>query len=366
MNTLVPIEFYALCYFYFLLIIVGIVFVKSKISKLENTDNLKFLNFLGLFCLFLITLYIGFRPISGRYFGDMSTYAAAFSLYQNGMKVESAKDPLFEYFAKFCSSIMSVYMYFFVCAILYVFPLYSVSKKIFKEYWFYCFLLFVCSFSFWTYGTNGIRNGLATSLFLFAITRKNKIVIFAILLIVLSIHKALYIPVFAYFVSIYYKNTKTILIFWFLAIPLSLALGGFWESFFLQFGFGEDDRLTGYLSGNQEALDIAVKVGFRWDFLVYSASAVYAGWYYIFKKDFKDAFYNHLFNVYLMANGFWILVIRANFSNRFAYLSWFMMAIIIIYPLLKVKMFKNQNVVIGNIVLGYFIFTFIMNVVLSN
>ena len=39
--------------------------------------------------------------------------------------------------------------------------------------------------------------------------------------------------------------------------------------------------------------------------------------------------------IYLTANAFWILVIRSSFSNRFAYLSWFLMAIIIFYPFFK-------------------------------
>jgi hypothetical protein len=61
-----------------------------------------------------------------------------------------------------------------------------------------------------------------------------------------------------------------------------------------------------------------------------------------------------------MANAFWILVIRANFSNRFAYLSWFLMAVIVFYPFFKMKFFKKQNKVLAYTILGYFGFTYLM------
>jgi hypothetical protein len=67
----------------------------------------------------------------------------------------------------------------------------------------------------------------------------------------------------------------------------------------------------------------------------------------------------------VFANAFWILVIRANFSNRFAYLSWFMMALVIIYPFLKSQLMPNQNKVLARVILFYFAFTFLMNVILA-
>ena len=51
---------------------------------------------------------------------------------------------------------------------------------------------------------------------------------------------------------------------------------------------------------------------------------------HIFVKKFDDKLYKQLFAIYLIVNGFWVLIIRANFNNRFAYLSWFMLAIIIL------------------------------------
>ena len=72
-----------------------------------------------------------------------------------------------------------------------------------------------------------------------------------------------------------------------------------------------------------------------------------------------------LFNIYLFANAFWILVIRANFSNRFAFLSWFLLALVICYPWLKFYFEKNQHRKLGMIMLAYFGFTYLMNIILK-
>lgn len=126
---------------------------------------------------------------------------------------------------------MPVEAFFFICAILYIYPLYVVSKKIFKEYWAYSFLMLILSFSFWAYGTNGIRNGIATSLFLWAIVQDNKKYLYVLLLCSVNFHISLIIPIVMYFVAQYYNNTKYIFYFWILCIPLSLVLGNTLESF---------------------------------------------------------------------------------------------------------------------------------------
>ena len=86
----------------------------------------------------------------------------------------------------------------------------------------------------------------------------------------------------------------------------------------------------------------------------------FAGWYFIFKKKIEDKFYTHLFGTYMIANAFWILVIRANFSNRFAYLSWFMMGAVIAYPMLKYKMWPDQHKILTITIFIYFMFTYLL------
>lgn len=342
--------------------IVLVTLLHSKILQLDELKNIKYIKATGIFLLVFVVFYIGLRPISGKYFGDMGSYSQYFEGYQHGENLALDKDIAFNMFMKSCSYVMSVQSFFLLCAILYVVPLWYVAKKWFATYWFYAFLMLVGSFSFWAYGTNGIRNGIATSLFLLALAfGDRKIILGLLLFLACSIHKSLLLPTIAYGITLINNDPKKYFYVWLAAIPLSLVLGGFLESFFGNFAI--DDRMSYLTSGNVNE-DAFSSTGFRWDFLVYSATGVFSGYYFVIKRGFKDKLYHHLLNTYLMTNAIWILVIRSNFSNRFAYLSWFMLGLVIIYPFLKQRFFKNTNKAIGYVLLFYFAFTFLMNVIL--
>ncbi|WP_395064869.1 EpsG family protein [Flavobacterium sp.] len=362
--NLIPIQYYTTFYYQFILIITLFVLLGSK-QQLESTTNLKGKNVLGVIVLFLLVLYMGLRPLNYR-FGDMIIYDRMFQAYLNVGEAHYTKDVLFEFFLFMFSRFATSAVFFFFCALIYVGSLYFATKKMFKDYWFYGFFMLIISFSFWSYGTNGIRNGMASSLFLYGITRTRKTTVFAIIIASTFLHKSMFLPLGAYIVTLFYNKPKSFIYFWMLSVPLSLVLGGFFTSFFLGIGIIDEKEIAGYLGEfNQAAEGVELKVGFRWDFLLYSASGVFAGWFFIFKKKYEDKLYFHLFNIYLIVNAFWVLVIRANYSNRFAYLSWFMLGIVIIYPLLKAKFYENQHQVVARIIVVYFAFTYLMNVILS-
>ena len=351
----IPLELYTLFFYYFMLFIIIVNFFKLNKGFHSNS--------FGELLVIILILYMGFRPVSGKYFVDMATYNYDFLSYQNGAEITTESDFLFHYFMKSCSKVMSVSYFFLICAFLYVFPLYLVSKKWFKEYWYYSFLLLAASFSFWAYGTNGIRNGIATSLFLLAISREKRIWQIILVLIAINFHKTMMLPALGFIFAQFYNKPKQLIAFWILCIPLSLIGGSLWEIFFASLGFGETDRLSYLTDVSANAKEFS-NTGFRWDFLIYSGTAVLAGWYFIVKKKFEDKIYFWIFNTYVFANAFWILVIRANFSNRFAYLSWFMMALVFVYPFLKGNIFENQSRVFSQLLIIYFLFTYIMNVLL--
>lgn len=73
-------------------------------------------------------------------------------------------------------------------------------------------------------------------------------------------------------------------------------------------------------------------MGFRWDFLIYSALPIVTSCYFLFREEYRDVMYTWLLNIYIAANAFWILCMYAAFSNRFAQLSWFLMGFVFIYP----------------------------------
>lgn len=345
------------------MIFVLLAFFRSLGISITASQNLKDIFVHEIILLSIVVLYIGLRPIDYR-FGDMGIYNNAFERYVYGMpfNVESY-DIVFEWFMFFSAQIMSASLFFFICALLYIIPLWLACKKWFKRYSFYALLFLVSSFSFWTYGVNGIRNGIATSLFVFALSRDK--ITFKIILIIISIgiHKSLAIPTAGFLLTYFNKNPIKYFYGWFACIFLSLIAGGFWESLFA--GLMDDNRAAYLTTYKEEFKESFSSNGFRWDFVIYSFAAIFCAYFFCIKKKFKDPIYNQLVCIYIAANGFWILVIRASFSNRFAYLSWFMMGIVIVYPFLKKIQIKQQHRVLGLILLLYFSFTFIMNVALS-
>lgn len=351
----IPIDQYTSIYYYVLLVVMFLMLG----SNINDKKNNKYLQVIGIYALFFVIFYMGLRPIN-REFGDMRIYANIFNSYKEGYPITSLKDPLFHYFMQYSSKLVGVNIFFLVCAILYVVPLYLVCKKWFASRWFFAFFMLVVSFSFWAYGTNGIRNGIASSFFLYGISREKRLFKLLWLLMSVSFHISMLLPTVAFILVKFYNKPKTYFLFWLLCIPLSLAAGGFWENFFASLGF-EDDRIS-YLTTEADQETFA-DTGFRWDFLLYSATGVFAGWYFIFKKKFDDPVYYKLFNIYLFTNAFWVLVIRANFSNRFAYLSWFMLALVICYPLINEQLIRSQQKKMGLIIIAYFGFTFLMNVI---
>ena len=361
MEELVPIYLYIPVHYIVMLLVVLLTFAQSQSNRMDSDSNFRYMKGMGVVYFLFVVLFMGLRPVSGSYFGDMSTYRDYFNHYANGGEIFSRVDLLFHLYTQACSKVLSLHTYFLLCATIYMWPLVLVSKKWFKDYWFYGFLFLVTSFSFWTYGTNGIRNGMAGSLLLLGISRDKRLWQVVLIVLAVSFHKSMVLPAAAFVFANFYNNPKKLMYLWLLCIPASLVAGGAFESFFATLGF-DDDRIN-YLTQTVDATQFE-NTGFRWDFLLYSATGVFAGWFYIFKRNYKDKVYFWLFNTYILTNAFWILVIRANYSNRFAYLSWFMISLVIVYPLLKQYIIAKQHKKIGLILLAYFSFTLFMNLLL--
>ena len=358
----IPLQYYTTIHYHLLLLIALVILFHSFNFKIDDSESIQFFNITGYIIVFLLIFYMGLRPISGRYFGDTANYAVIYSKLQQGEQISVERDYMFNYFMKFCSRIMGVHSFYLLLDFLYVLPFLFFSRKYFGTYWFFAMFAFIGSFLFWGAGTNGLRNGLGTSFFIVALCFYDK-KIWMYMLFALSyfMHASLIIPLFAFLVLTLYKNPKAYIYFWIACIPLSLVGGSLWINFFGSIGY--EDRTAGYLTNAEENLSQFSRTGFRWDFLLYSASAVFAGWYFIFKKKITDPLYVHLFGVYCISNAFWILVITAAFSNRFAYLSWFLMPAVIAYPMFRYKIWKDQYRIFGIIIFLYFMFTYFMNVI---
>ena len=227
-------------------------------------------------------------------------------------------------------------------------------------------LFFFTAFSTYSYGTNGIRNGMACSIVLVAMclliqeSQFKKLLSFILMFLALGIHRSTMLPSAAAIATVYVvKDTKWAFRFWLISIALSLTLGPLVEQVFVALGF--DDRMSTYGQYDTERqAEVLSHTGFRWDFLLYSAAPVAMIWYVTLYRRFTDIGFTMFANSYLLCNAFWIIVIRASFSNRFAYLSWFIYPVVISYPLMRMNLWKDQDRKTAIILFLYSAFLFFM------
>lgn len=320
----------------------------------------------------IVILFIGLRPISGPAFTDMPLYAHTYNNFYDGSlggTDDERGEWIFYWFGNTCKKLGLIDReYFFAIAIIYFGLMAATCWRLMRNNMFVAILFCFVSFSCFTYGTNGIRNGMASSIMMLAITFLNKEkkwqIIIALLLMFLSIniHKSMTLPGLCAIVAfLAIKETKYAIFFWLASIVISAVAGNYVTEFFVDLGF--DDRMEAYANLDEfgEVKEsVNVKAGFRIDFILYSIMPIIMAWYVSMRRNFKDKMYNIIASTYILANSFWIMVIRSEQSNRFAYLSWFLYPIVIAYPLLRMNIWEDQDKKLAIILLLYSGFTFFM------
>lgn len=316
----------------------------------------------------LIIIYMGLRPVSSV-FGDTMNYAAGFqSLSSTPMRWEWESEWLFYNIMHWFARISNIHIFFLFCAVLYILPLWIAMHRMFHNYSYIPFLVIIGMFTFWTYGVNGIRNGIGASLIILAMTYVENLPIMAILCILATgFHSSVFLMIGAGIMAWFITNSYYYLAGWFACVVISYFIGDSIQAYLAGMGIGgEDERFTNYLTLNAEEFartDLTVlRTGWRWDFLAYSSMAVGVGWYFIFKRKFQDEYYHWIYNSFLITNAFWVLVIRAAFSNRFAQISWFIMPIVLIYPFMKQRFWMNHEKMLGYAILTFYAFAFYSNI----
>lgn len=316
----------------------------------------------------LIILYMGLRPVGVGLFGDSMMYAAEFERSKAvPINWEWSREWLFYNLMKTFSHFTDVHTYFVFCATLYILPLWIAMHRIFKNYSYIPFLIIISMFSFWNYGVNGIRNGIGASFIILAMSYVENIPIMAILCaIATGFHSSVFLMIGAGLLAWFIKNSYYYLAAWIACVIASYFVGETIQAFLGALGFGSDERFTTYVTTTSEQFlrgeGVYVRTGFRWDFLAYSSMAVGIGWYFIFKRKFKDEYYHWIYNTFLITNAFWVLIIRAIYSNRFAQISWFIMPIVLIYPFMKKRFWLNHEKMLGYAILVFYAFAFYSNI----
>lgn len=224
--------------------------------------------------------------------------------------------------------------FFWITALIYVFSYYIFSRRMFSKdgIAFFVVMSMGC-LGFSNYGTNVIRSGVAIGILLFCVSSNFKLFIKILLAVVaVSVHKSMLIPIAGWIASKYINKTQMVFIIWCMFLFLSVSnvdLSFFFESI----GF-IDERVDTYVDSMEE-FEGSYQQGFRFDFLVYSCAPMAIYYYFSERKNIVDKFYARVFKTYLLVNAVWLLVIRMAYTDRMAYLSWFMIPFITLYPLIK-------------------------------
>lgn len=358
-------------YYLFLYLFIVSIITFAVVSQYEDRNGLYEFNYPndeGLIIL-LVTFFIffiGFRPVSSE-FVDMKNYANGYYLnagkpfFLNPHAENFIFDNLYQLFVSYRLGIKN---FCFIIAAIYYGCAYLGVKRIFPTHTLSAYIVFLAAFSTFSYGTNGIKAGAAASLFIWALSYRNNLTI-CIVLILLSFgfHHSMQLPVVAFVLSLFYKNSKIYFYAWAFCMLMAVLHVSYFQNLFAGM---TDETGSSYLMKTQDMLGskFGGKGGFRIDFILYSAMPVFVGYNAVFTKELKISdTYRDLLHLYLCTNGVWMLCMYANFTNRIAYLSWFLYPIVLIYPFLYEDLGANKYVMFRKAVLYHLAFTVFMEMV---
>lgn len=326
--------------------------------KYSTTDAMA-----GALVLFMV-LFIGFRPVSIT-FADMVNYANWYTYSHEGEPFLfdwETENLLFDnLFAWWGSERLGYTSFFVFIAAIYFGVAYLGIRKLFPNHRLTAYLVFLAAFSTFSYSTNGIKAGAAASIFILAMGyRENLKVCIPLILLSWGFHHSMIMVVAGFVLTLFVKNPKYYFIGWCFCLLMAAAHITAFAQFFSGF---TTEHGAKYLMDSLVEND-GTKGGFRIDFILYSAMPVLVGYYAVFKKKMRlSPLYKDLLNLYLCLNGIWMLCMYAQFTNRIAYLSWFLYPIVIIYPFLQEQWGKARYKTFGLVMLGHLGFTLFMNLI---
>ena len=305
----------------------------------------------GLLLIYAIA-FIGLRDPFGdwRYLADTSAYSRIYILLQQGFAYQPTNEVGFYFLMKLAGNLMDVRLFYILCAFIYVYLAYLAFKNWLGKHAFYGLVLFITYPFFWAYGINALRSGLATSVLLYALSlgRKNWGVLIALFLAAFLIHNSVILTVIAFLVAIKISDTRKLIGLWVVVLLCVSLFGNYLENWLGQSILSPlglmDERVHNLFADELDGAFMGRR--FRLDFVIFSTIPIFLGYFYIIRKRFDDLVYRNLFHTYLIANMFSLFFIKATYSDRIVYLSWFLMPIILGYPLFKRKFFSNQSFVI--------------------
>lgn len=321
----------------------------------------------GIILTVFYVLFIGLRPTTGKglsdAFGDTVNYISHYNLLEGSPFFFSfdTENVIFDnLFSWWASENLGITPFFLLCNFLYFACAYKAIVKMFPEDRYAVFLVFLTAFSAYSASVNAVKAGVAGSIFLLALAyRQNLIISIPLVLISLGFHHSMNVLVAAYICCMIVKRPKYFYFAWIFSLCMALAHVTYFQVLFAGF---TDDHGASYLLSVGENWG-GKSTGFRFDFVLYSVMPLIMGWYAIKKRRINDNLYNFILSVYIFSNSIWLLCMYASFTNRIAYLSWFMYPIVIVYPCLLPQFGADRYKVFAKVATLHLAFTIFMNVV---
>lgn len=301
----------------------------------------------------LIIVYIGIRPNSPIFAdGPGYWYGILDHRWENRTMEEVSNQFATKYLMSTLSSMnVNPRIGFFTFAIIYYGFALLAMRKMFPKDTLLAMIMFCGAFCTFGGAVNGIKNGLALSLFLCAIAyRDNWKYYIPFLILSIGFHHSMQLSIAAFFACKFYKKTRVYYALWFFGIIIAALHITYFQTFFADY---TDESGQGYLITDSDSW----VTGFRPDFVLYSAAPLIVGWWAIKKKRLMHHDYTFALNVYLVMNTIWLLCMYSAFTNRIAALSWAIFPIILLYPFLKIPTSNKQYKYAAYAVWGQLIFT---------
>lgn len=326
-------------------------------SRLESHWAVSPINALTVCVIFVF--FIGLRPVSGV-FVDMRNYWHVYNmLWGNRFVFDwNAENLIFDNLIRwFAGARINITYFFLIIAAINFGSLLIACRRLFPKDTLYAFIIYLGAFSTFSYATNGIKAGAAASIFLCALAYKDKWWLSLIFLwISLGFHHSMTLPITAFLICWFVRNPRLYLTIWCASVVISALHISFFQEIFASMA---DERGAGYL-GEDAGVSY---VGFRPDFILYSAAPVILGYWVIKTKGYRSKLYDTMYCTYLLTNSVWMLCMYANFTNRIAYLSWLMLPIVLIYPFFDKPFMRHQYSGANRVAGWHLAFTLAMQII---
>lgn len=304
----------------------------------------------------VLAIWLGLRPISPE-FVDMGNYAYNYNNYVSPKYIINWHEEwIWQFIIVLCRTFkLSVNEYFLVIEAIYIFTSFWAVKRFMPLSPLTALLFVWITMSFYSYGTNTIRNGVACSTLLlaFSLLLERRTVIWGILigLVAFGVHRTVLLPILGFCGGLIFSRKPIVAFYiWIGALVISFFETESIIKFLQSLNF--DDRFVNYTMNDRD-FSIFSRSGYRWDFLLYGLPPILCSFYFIEIKKESDTWYNILSCTYILSNAAWVILNQVSFSDRFAYLSWFLYPVIIAYPFLNLPLWDDQDRKIGYCLIVY-------------